>query len=113
MPPLGLDVSGLTGFAMLQGVDKSGNACPSMHVAIAIFTAIRTEQVLREVAAPGWLRAINIGWFLAIAFSTLAIRQHVALDALAGAALGVAFALPSLRWRPRYHPGHPIRHHHP
>ncbi len=103
IPPMTIDVSGYPGFETLQGVDAAGNACPSMHVAIAIFTAVRVEQVLREIAAPAWLRSINIVWFLAIAFSTLAIRQHVVLDALAGALLGLAFALPSLRWRPTYH----------
>lgn len=110
VPPLTIDVSGYPGFKTLQGVDRAGNACPSMHVAIAIFTAIRTEQVLREVAAPAWLRGINIAWFLAIALSTLAIRQHVVLDALAGAALGIAFAWPSLRWRPKYHSATLNRH---
>jgi len=110
VPPMTIDVSGYPGFRTLQGVDAAGNACPSMHVAIAIFTAIRAEQVLREIAAPAWLRGINIAWFLAIALSTLAIRQHVVLDVLAGALLGIAFALPSLRWRPKYHSGTPIRH---
>ena len=100
IPPMTIDVSGHPAFETLQGVDAAGNACPSMHVAIAIFTAVRVEQALREIAAPAWLRGINIAWFLAIAFSTLAIRQHVVLDALAGALLGLAFALPSLRWRP-------------
>ena len=100
VPPLALDVSALPGFATLQGVDKAGNACPSMHVAVAMFTAIRIEQVLRDIGAPQWLRLVNRVWFLAIALSTLAIRQHVVLDAVAGALLGIAFAVPSLRWRP-------------
>ena len=100
VPPLALDVSGFAGFQMLQGVDAAGNACPSMHVAIAIFTAIRIEQLLREARAPLALRAFNIGWFALIAWSTLAIKQHVVTDVAAGALLGIAFALPSLRWRP-------------
>ncbi len=100
VPAPTIDVTGLPGFAMLQGVDATGNACPSMHVAVAIFTAIRIEQVLRDIAAPNWLYWINRLWFAAIALSTLAIRQHVVLDAVAGALLGTAFALPSLRWRP-------------
>ena len=100
VPPLALDVSGLAGFRMLQGVDAAGNACPSMHVAIAIFTAIRIEQLLRQARAPLALRGLNIAWFAAIAWSTLAIKQHVVIDVAAGALLGVAFALPSLRWRP-------------
>jgi membrane-associated phospholipid phosphatase len=72
-----------------------------MHVAIAIFSAIWLEHLLRGARAPVALRALNAAWFLAIAWSTLAVKQHVVLDVLAGALLGVAFALPSLRWRPR------------
>lgn len=102
IPPLAIDVSGYPGFEMLQGVDAAGNACPSMHVAIALFTAIRLAHVLREIATPLWPRVLNWAWFAAIAYSTLAVKQHVVLDVLAGALLGAAFALPSLRWRPGY-----------
>ena len=100
VPPLTMDVSGYPGFAMLQGVDAAGNACPSMHVAVAIFTAIRLEDVLRRTRTPMVLRLLNLAWFLAIAWSTLAVKQHVVLDVAAGALLGLAFAWPSLRWRP-------------
>jgi len=88
------------GFAILQGVDAAGNACPSMHVAVAIFTAIWVEHILRGAGAPVFLRLANGFWFVAIVYSTLAVKQHVVLDALAGAGLGIAFAIPSLRWRP-------------
>ncbi len=101
VPPLLIDVSGYAGFAMLQGVDAAGNACPSMHVAAAMFTVIRVEQVLRDARTPVALRLLNLLWFAAIAWSTLAVKQHVVLDAVAGALLGIAFALPSLHWRPR------------
>ncbi len=100
VPQVALDVAGVPGFQMLQGIDATGNACPSMHVAIAMFTVVWIEHLLRSARAPRWLRALNLGWFLAIAWSTLAIRQHVVLDVLAGALLGLVFALPSLRWRP-------------
>lgn len=100
VPPLGFDASGFPGFALLQGVDAAGNACPSLHVATAMFTTIRIEQVLRDAGTPRWPRIINALWFFAIAWSTLAIKQHVVLDALAGAVLGIVFALPSMRWRP-------------
>ncbi len=100
VPPLTIDVSGYPGFKMLQGVDASGNACPSMHVAIAIFTMIWIEHLLRSAGAPLALRALNAIWFLAISWSTLAVKQHVVIDVLAGALLGVIFAIPSLRWRP-------------
>lgn len=100
VPPLALDVSRYSGFLLLKEVDTGGNACPSMHVAIATFTVLRVGEVLRRLGVPNFLRVVNVVWFLAIALSTLAIKQHVVLDAVAGALLGIAFALPSLRWRP-------------
>jgi membrane-associated phospholipid phosphatase len=106
VPPWRDDVSGLAGFELLQGVDAAGNACPSMHVAVAIFTAWRIRHVFREVGAPRYLRVVSAAWFVAIAWSTLAIRQHVVLDVLTGALLGTLFAAASLHWRPgssRYH----------
>ncbi len=99
VPPLEIDVSGYAGFSALQGVDASGNACPSMHVAAAIFTALRLADVLRQARVPAPWRWANWLWLAAIVWSTVAIRQHVVLDAVAGAALGGAFALASLRWR--------------
>ena len=107
VPPLKVDVTGFPGFATLQGVDAAGNACPSMHVAVAMFTVIRLEDVLRRAGTPGWLRLINRVWFIAIAASTLMVKQHVVLDVAAGALLGIAFALPSLRWRPT--PDRPVQ----
>ena len=101
VPPMGFDASGYPGFALLQGVDAAGNACPSMHVAAAMFTVVRLAEILRTAGAPPAVHVINGAWFMAIAWSTLATRQHVALDALAGALLGLAFAVPSMRWRPR------------
>lgn len=108
IPPHGVDRTVHPGFAMLEGVDANGNACPSMHVAIAVFSAIRLQAVLREIGAPWPLALANLGWCALIAWSTVAVRQHVLLDVVAGAALGLAFVLPSLRWRPdhgrqRYH----------
>jgi len=100
VPPRAPVVSGFPGFSLLQGVDAPGNACPSMHVAVAIFSAIWLDDLLRGVRAPMALRALSAGWFVAIAYSTMATKQHVALDAAAGALLGAAFALPSLHWRP-------------
>lgn len=97
VPPRTVDVTGMVGFAMLQGVDAAGNACPSLHVATAMFTAIWVERLLRVVQAPPPLRWANALWFIAIAYSTVAIRQHVVLDALAGVLLGAAFAAVSIR----------------
>ena len=100
IPPLMPHTAGFGGFSLLRGVDAAGNACPSMHVAVAMFSALWIERVLRLIQAPAALRLVNATWFRAIAYSTLAIKQHVVLDVLAGALLGIAFALPSLHWRP-------------
>lgn len=95
-----MDAGGFPGYALLRGIDAAGNACPSMHVAIAVFTACWIEHIFKSAATPVLLRAINMAWFLAITYSTLATGQHVLLDALAGAVLGAVFAWASLRWRP-------------
>ena len=100
-PPLNMDPSGLSAFTVLHRLDKTGNACPSMHVAVAIFTVGRVDEVLRSTRSPVWLRLVNAAWFVVIVYSTLAVKQHVALDDAAGALLGLAFLVPSLRWRPK------------
>jgi membrane-associated phospholipid phosphatase len=41
-------------------------------------------------------RILNGLWCLAIIYSTLATKQHVALDAAAGAVLGLVVAVPHL-----------------
>jgi membrane-associated phospholipid phosphatase len=75
------------GFGLLQGVDAPGNACPSLHVASALFTARWMDMVLQRVQAPRWARAASVLWVLAIVYSTVAIRQHVVLDVAGGALL--------------------------
>jgi membrane-associated phospholipid phosphatase len=109
VPPLTLDRTVYPGFSMLEGVDAAGNASPSMHVASAVFTGIRIHAVLRETGSPMALRLANLVWAALIAWSTMAVRQHVALDVLGGACLGLLVALASLRWRPStgYHAPRP------
>lgn len=86
---------------LLQGIDAAGNACPSLHVATAVFSMAWIERTLRVVRAPLPMRLLNALWFVAIAYSTLAIKQHVVLDVMAGLVLGLAFAFVSLRWQRR------------
>lgn len=100
VPPFAAAGEGSGAFEMLRGVDASGNACPSMHVAYAVFTAAWLAQALKAARVPAGLHLLNIAWLLAIAWSTVAVRQHVVLDVVAGALLGGAFAWLSLRWRP-------------
>jgi hypothetical protein len=103
VPPMAVevDLARNPAFAVLQGVDAAGNACPSLHVATAVFSAWWLERLLRDMRAPAAMRWLNLAWVLLITWSTLATKQHVVLDAVAGAALGTAFAWLSLRLRPR------------
>ena len=100
IPPLTFGTTGYFGFDLLQGIDARGNACPSMHVAIAFFSATWIDVQLRESRTPALLRGVNWLWFAAITLSTLAVRQHVVIDVVAGFALGAAFVIPSLILRP-------------
>lgn len=85
---------------VLKTTDASGNACPSLHVAFSVLTAIWLHDLLRRVGAPGWLHGVNVVWCVLIVWSTMATRQHVALDVEIGALLGGAMALGGLYLRP-------------
>jgi membrane-associated phospholipid phosphatase len=95
------DWSQYPAFAFLQKVDASGNACPSLHVAFAVFTAVWLGRLLRQMSAGRGVCAFNWLWCLGILYSTVAIRQHVVFDVLAGAGLGAVVALVQLRWLPK------------
>ncbi|MEW6169321.1 MAG: phosphatase PAP2 family protein [Pseudomonadota bacterium] len=85
--------------------DDAGNALPSLHAAFALFSAIWMDRLLRRALAPAWLRIASAVWGLGILYSTLATRQHVAVDAIAGTAPGWLAAVLHLRWlrlRPPY-----------
>ena len=96
IPAIEIDWTQHPGFEFLKTIDASGNACPSLHVAFAVFTAIRFHASLREVDARLSLRVANWLWCLAIVYSTLSTKQHVAVDAFAGAALGILGG--TVRW---------------
>ena len=103
VPHADVAMASQSGFDLLRGVDAAGNACPSLHVATATFSALWLDRLLRELTLPRWLRGANACWFMLIVWSTLAVKQHVWWDVLAGAALALAFALPSLQWRGATH----------
>ena len=94
----GVDWSQHPAFDILKSVDASGNACPSLHVAFAVFTAIGLNRLLRQMGAGKVVRACNWLWCLGILYSTVAIRQHVVLDVIAGAGLGAVVAAVHLRF---------------
>lgn len=91
-----------TGLAMLEGVDTAGNACPSLHVAIAFYSAFWLQAQLRAVGAGRGWQAANWLWCALIVYSTMATKQHVFIDVLGGLLLGGAGAVLALagyrRW---------------
>ena len=89
VPAANIDWQQSFGFSMLKGVDAAGNACPSLHVATAVFSAMWLNRVLQEVGAPRSVRILNWVWCVGIVYSTLATKQHVAVDMVAGALLGL------------------------
>ncbi|MDO4796047.1 MAG: phosphatase PAP2 family protein [Brachymonas sp.] len=82
---------------ILQTVDQAGNAFPSMHVAAALFAGLWLRRELRRVQAPRCLEVLSASWCAAIIYSTLATKQHVVLDVMAGAVLGAALAWASIQ----------------
>jgi membrane-associated phospholipid phosphatase len=102
VPHPGFDRGRHPGFGVLQGLDAAGNACPSLHVAVALFSAIWLNVLFREMGA-GWLvRGANWCWGLGIVYSAMATKQHVAIDVLAGAILGVVGAVLAVRHKLAY-----------
>lgn len=92
VPPAHIDWARYPGMAFLKGVDAAGNACPSLHVATAVFSALWLHWRLWDLGCGVGVRGLNALWCVAIAWSTLATKQHVALDVIAGVALALAAA---------------------
>lgn len=104
VPAFDIDWTQHPSIQFLKTVDVASNACPSLHVAFAVFTSVWLERVLREMGTGVPLRVFNVLWCAGILYSTLATRQHVVLDVLAGVLLGgaaVALHLAALRPRGR------------
>lgn len=85
-------------FGPIIAADDVGNALPSLHAAFAVFTAIWLDRLLRRVGAPLWPRIAGLCWGVGIVYSTIATRQHVAVDIAAGAMLGWTAAVVHARW---------------
>ncbi|MCK6393385.1 phosphatase PAP2 family protein [Zoogloea sp.] len=102
VPPAAVDWGLYPGYALLKGIDPGGNACPSLHVAAALYSGLWLDRELREMQCGLAWHWGNWLWSGLIVFSTLATKQHVLLDVLAGSALAAAAAAlsPGL-WRSR------------
>ncbi|MHB8746901.1 MAG: phosphatase PAP2 family protein [Gammaproteobacteria bacterium] len=99
VPAAHVDWSRYPDVNFLKTLDATGNACPSLHVTTAIFSGIWLHHLLRRLGVPLWLLILNVSWCGGIVYSTLATRQHVAVDVLAGFLLGMMAAWLSLRYR--------------
>ena len=97
VPAAEIDWARHPGVEFLKNVDAAGNAFPSLHVATALFSGIWLDQLLRRFGAPHWSRLVNWLWCIGIIYSTLATRQHVAVDVWGGLMLGGVAAWLSLR----------------
>lgn len=105
VPPATIDWTLYPSVDFLKNIDASGNAFPSLHVATAVFSGVWLAHLLRLFGAPLWAQIFNATWCVLIAYSTVATRQHVAVDMWAGMALGAITAWMSLRHARRKTPG--------
>jgi membrane-associated phospholipid phosphatase len=96
-PNPSIDWSLYPSLSFLKSVDVAGNAFPSLHAAFCVFTAVALHDQLKTLGGGTWLSAANALLGLGILYSTMATRQHVALDVIAGVALGAAVAFPYLK----------------
>jgi len=101
IPPNLVDFAAHPEMGFLKGIDAAGNACPSMHVATALFSALWLQRLLREIGAPRSVRIVSGLWGAGIIFSTLAVKQHVFIDLVGGMLLGGVGAGLSLTWHAR------------
>ena len=92
VPPAHIDWALYPGVAFLKEVDAAGNACPSLHVAAAVYSSFWLYWQMRELRLSWHTQWIQILWGVAIVYSTMATKQHVSLDVLGGVALGSVFA---------------------
>jgi len=99
VPAANIDWTQYPDVNFLKSMDASGNASPSLHVATAVFSGLWLHHLLRRFGAPLWILTFNGVWCIGILYSTLATRQHVAVDVLAGLVLGLLAAYLSLRHR--------------
>ncbi|HEY7310389.1 MAG TPA: fatty acid desaturase [Gemmataceae bacterium] len=85
-------------YRLVVAADNSLNACPSLHASLAVYVALWCRRLMRGRRG-GFVLGLTIWlWVLVILYATLAARQHVLMDLLAGAALtGFVFAV-SGRW---------------
>jgi membrane-associated phospholipid phosphatase len=99
VPVTDIDWTLYPGVDFLKTMDASGNAFPSLHVATAVFSGVWLHHLLRRFGSPPRVLIVNWMWCIGILYSTLATRQHVAVDMWGGLVLGTLAANLSIRHR--------------
>lgn len=89
VPDWGIDWSRYPTLQFLKKSDASGNACPSLHVAFAVYAGLWQLRVLHLLQAGRLWHLANALWCIMIVLSTMSTKQHVLVDVLCGGVLGV------------------------
>jgi membrane-associated phospholipid phosphatase len=92
VPAANIDWSKYPGVGFLKGMDAAGNACPSLHVSTAVFSAFWLHWHLQSVGLGRGYRLLSACWCGLIIYSTMATKQHVLVDVTAGIMLGYVVA---------------------
>lgn len=87
-----IDLEEFPSFKYLVAIDEPRNVFPSLHAAFSIFSVVSIDRTLRQWSARTLLRVLSWCWCIAIIYSALATKQHLAVDLFAGGALGAAWA---------------------
>ena len=77
-------------YQWLVTVDRPSNAVPSLHCAFAVYTALSAEVALHAFRPTWRWRTAMWVWCTLICASTMLTKQHMLIDAVAGAFLGLA-----------------------
>lgn len=101
VPVWEVDWSAYPALAFLKATDATGNACPSLHVAFAVFSGLWLGTLLRRLEARAAWHWGNGFWCLAIVGSTLTTKQHVFWDVFSGALLGAVVFVGNRWWLKR------------
>jgi membrane-associated phospholipid phosphatase len=75
-------------YQTLTAIDNPFHAFPSLHAAFAVYSALCGAMVLRELDSRNFWRISLWFWAGLILCATLATKQHVVADIIAGSALG-------------------------
>jgi membrane-associated phospholipid phosphatase len=77
-----------TAYALLVRYDAPTNSFPSLHIALAVYTACFALSMIDATRARRPLAIVLTLWIALIAYATLATKQHYAIDLTPGALLG-------------------------